>query len=82
MTFVLVESRNRNILLVTRSAGKARAMLKKGIRCEVWEKDHLFEKVYWRSRVLLLPYIEAEKDYHRQKQMRREDRNRRRSWTS
>ena len=70
-TFVLINTRTRRPELVTSSPSKVRKTLAPGLRCEVWNNNHLFETIYSKTKILLLPYLEAEKEYHRMKQNRR-----------
>ncbi len=78
-TFVVVDCKTRAPILTTSSARKANAMLKTGVRIEVWNGNSLVEKIYdadrRREQFPLSPYIEAERDYIRQKQARAEKRN-------
>ena len=78
-TFVVVDCKSRNILLVTSSARLASTHLKKGIRIEVWNWNRLTEKIYEhtkrREKYPLAPYIELEKEHIRRKQTRAEQRN-------
>jgi hypothetical protein len=78
-TFVVVDCKSRNILLVTSSARLASTHLKKGIRIEVWNGNLCTEKIYdhtrKREKYPLSPYIQLEKDHIRRKQARAEKRN-------
>lgn len=70
-TFVIVDTRSRRPELVTSSPSKANKLLRPGYRCEVWNNNHRYETIYTKTRVLMLPYLELERQYHRQKQERR-----------
>ena len=78
-TFVVVDCNTRKPMLTTSSARKADAMLKTGVRVEVWNGNSLVEKIYEadkrREKSPLSPYIEAEREYIRQKQRNAEERN-------
>lgn len=78
-TFVVVDCKSRVPVLTTSSARKANSLLKTGIRVEVWNGNAIVEKIYEadkrRERSPLLPYIEAEREYIRQKQLKAEQRN-------
>lgn len=78
-TFVVVDCKSRNILLVTSSAKLANSHLKKGIRIEVWNWNRRVEKIYEhtkrRERHPMGPYIDLEKENIRRKQARAEQRN-------
>lgn len=68
-TFVVQETKGGKPLLVTSSARKARQLLVgSGWRVEVWSDNQKVEIVHFKTRSQLEPYIEAEKDYIRQKQ--------------
>lgn len=75
-TFVVVDCKSKKIELVTSSARKANDKLCKGKRVEVWNCNELVERVYFDSRYGMGAYIQAEKDYHAQKQKQREHYNR------
>lgn len=79
-TFVVVDCKSRRPVLITSSARKARKEMQSGIRIEVWNNNVLVERIYesdrQRERDPLLPYVEAEREYIRQKQARAEARNR------
>lgn len=69
-TFVVMDCKKRAPVLVTSSARKARGVLTNGFRIEVWSDNEIKEKIYHKSQKFLHPYIEAEKEYIRQKQER------------
>ena len=75
-TFVVVDCKSRKIDLVTSSARKANDKLCKGKRVEVWNCNELVERIYSDSKYGMGTYIQAEKDYHAQKQAQREHYNR------
>jgi hypothetical protein len=80
-TFVVVNCKTRKIELVTSSARKANDFLKTGWRVEVWNCNQLAERIHAKEkgeRFPMRPYVEAEREYIRQKQANHEARNRRR----
>lgn len=81
-TFLVVDCKTRKPILTTSSARKARKGLRTGVRVEVWNNNVLVEKIYEadkrNEKDPLMPYIQAEREYIKQKQARAEERNRRR----
>lgn len=79
-TFVVVDCQHRKPILVTSSARKAYALLEVGKRVDVWNKNTKVETIYGRGehKKRLLPYIELEKAYIKEKQERATARNARR----
>ena len=81
-TFLVVDCKTRKPVLVTSSARKANAWLKTGYRIEVWNENTIVEKIRQADRRKeaepMKPYIDAEKEYIRQKQAKAETRNKRR----
>lgn len=81
-TFLVIDCKARRPLLVTSSARKANAYLRTGIRIEVWNENFLLETIYEsdkkKEKHPLGPYIRLEKDHIRKKQMKAEERNKRR----
>lgn len=81
-TFVVVDCKRRKSILTTSSARKASRLLATGYKVEVWNNNGLVESIYERDKKKeqfpLTPYIEMEKEYHRQKQKKAEQRNRKR----
>lgn len=79
-TFLVVDCNTRRPILTTSSARKARSELRTGVRVEVWNNNTLVERIYEadkrREADPLAPYVEAERDYIRQKQAKAEARNR------
>jgi hypothetical protein len=75
-TFVVIDSKNRKVKLVTSSARKAKKMLTKGIRIEVWNENSLVDKSYF-SDNKMKKYISDEKEYIAKKQKAAEKRNKR-----
>lgn len=76
-TFLVLSTKGKP-LLVTSSARKARNLLQKGTRVEVWSANAKVETIYDRSRALLDIYVEIERDYIRAKQEAAERRNKKR----
>lgn len=81
-TFLVVDCKTRKPILNTSSARKARKELRTGVRVEVWNNNTLVERIYEADKRKeadpLAPYVEAEREYIRQKQAKAEARNRRR----
>ena len=79
--FVVVNCKSRNIMLVTSSAKKAKALLAKGVRIEVWSDNSLVEKIYSTHKNSeshpIGRYLDRERAYIGRKQARAEQRNRR-----
>lgn len=74
-TFIAQETKGGKTVLVTSSARKVKALLKAGIRVEVWCENRKTETIYTKTRALLNKYIEQERDYIRKKQAKAEKRN-------
>lgn len=74
-TFIAQETKGGRTMLVTSSARKVKSLLCPGIRVEVWSENRKTETVYTKTIVLLDKYIEAEKQYIKEKQARAEHRN-------
>ena len=74
-TFIVVDCNSRKSILTTSSARKASGELAKGFRVDVWNNNEKVLTVYQKTRELMKPYIEAEREYIRQKQARAEARN-------
>lgn len=74
-TFIVVDCNSRKSILTTSSARKANGELAKGFRVDVWNNNEKVLTVYQKTRELMKPYIEAEREYIRQKQARAEARN-------
>ena len=80
-TFIVVDCKSRKSILTTSSARKSARLLQTGFRIDVWNDNQKVETVYATNRTMMKPYIEAEKEYIRQKQARAEERNKRkRQW--
>lgn len=77
-TFLVADCKTGRSILVTSSARKARTALCKGRRVEVWNSNEKVEVIYDSIRHELQPYIDAERDFLRQKQNSAEQRNERR----
>ena len=80
-TFVVVDCKSRKSILTTSSARKANSLLETGVRVEVWNGNSKVETIYEADKKReggnpLFPYIQAEREYIRQKQKRAEERNR------
>ena len=80
-TFIVVDCKSRKSILTTSSARKAYKLLAAGVRIDVWNNNQKVNTIYEKdkagNRNPMKEYIEAERDYIRQKQARAEERNRR-----
>ena len=75
-TFVVRRTKSGEILLVTPSARKvSRLPLTVGLRVEVWRETEKVDTIHARARQKLTAYVDAERDYIRQKQAAAERRN-------
>ena len=81
-TFLVVDCKTRRPVLVTSSARKANEWLRTGFRIEVWNENTIVETIRNADRRKeaepMKSYINAEREYIRQKQAKAEARNRRR----
>jgi hypothetical protein len=75
-TFIVVDCNSRKSILTTSSARKAVRMLDTGYRIDVWNNNEKIASVYQKTREQMAPYVQAEKEYIREKQARAEARNR------
>lgn len=74
-TFIAQETKGGKTVIVTSSARKVKSLLVPGVRVEVWSENKKTEIVYTKTQSLLDKYIEAERQYIREKQARAEHRN-------
>ena len=74
-TFIAQETKGGKTMLVTSSARKVKQLLSPGIRIEVWSENHKTETIYTKTCSLLDKYVEAERQYIREKQAKAEKRN-------
>lgn len=74
-TFIAQQTKGGKTMLVTSSARKVKSVLTPGIRVEVWSDNEKTEIIYTKTQALLDKYIEAERQYIREKQARAEHRN-------
>ena len=77
-TFSVVDCKTRKTILTTSSARKANLELKTGTKIEVWNSNALVDTIYQRNREKIRPFIQAEKDYIREKQAQANERNKKR----
>ena len=81
-TFLVVDCKTRKPVLVTSSARKANYWLKTGFRIEVWNENTIVETIRQADRRKeaepMRHYIDAEREYIRQKQAKAEAKNQRR----
>lgn len=74
-TFVVQETKGGKAVLVTSSARKAKKLLTKGLRIEVWNENQKTETIYTRTISKMSEYITAEREHIRAKQEAAERRN-------
>lgn len=80
-TFIVVDCKSRKSILTTSSARKSNRLLRSGFRVDIWNNNEKVETVYAKDRTPMKQYIEAEREYIKQKQSRAEERNKRkRQW--
>lgn len=77
-TFVVCESRHGKIYMVTSSARKARSMLTKGYRVEVWNENIKHCVVTKKTEDELIPFVKIEKEYIAKRQEKATQKNLRR----
>lgn len=77
-TFVVIDCKQRKTVLATPSASKAKCVLRKGLKVEIWIDNIHFETVYSQQLDKLIPFTLQEKQYIQRKQKHAEKRNRRR----
>ena len=77
-TFVVVDCKSGKSILTTSSARKSAKLLQTGLRIDVWNDNKKVLTVYAKDRTPMKVYIDAEREYIRQKQERAEARNKRR----
>lgn len=82
-TFVVVDCKTRRPVLTTSSVRKAKRIFEIGKRIEVWNNNELVNTIHFSDTKKkinpLFPYIKAEKEYIKNKQMKAEIRNKRKS---
>ena len=74
-TFIAQETKGGKTMLITSSARKVKSLLRPGVRVEVWSANQKTETIYTKTRALLDKYVEAERQYIREKQAKAEKRN-------
>ncbi len=74
-TFIAQETKGGRTVLVTSSARKVKWALAPGVRIEVWCENKKTETIYTKTCSLLDKYVEAERQYIREKQAKAEKRN-------
>ena len=74
-TFIAQETKGGKTMLVTSSARKVKWALTPGIRIEVWCENKKIETIYTKTCSLLDKYVEAERQYIREKQAKAEKKN-------
>lgn len=76
--FVVIDCKQRKVVLTTLSARKAECVLRKGLKVEIWIDNIHFDTVYSKQADKFKPFTLQEKQYIERKQKRAEERNRRR----
>lgn len=76
--FVVVNCKQRKVILATPSARKAQSMLKQGIKIEIWVDNIHFDTAYSKQSEKFKPFVLQEKQYIGRKQRKAEKRNRQR----
>lgn len=74
--YIVEETKTNKTVLVTLSARKAKKLLGKGRRIDVWCDGERCKRVHLKTASDFDVYISLEKDYIREKQARAEERNR------
>lgn len=78
--FVVIDCKQRKTMLVTLSARKAKSVLGKGLKVEIWIDNIHFDTVYSKQIDKFIPFVLQEKQYIGRKQRRAEERNKRRKY--
>lgn len=76
--FVVIDCKQRKTILATLSAQKAKCVLRKGLKVEIWVDNIHFDTVYSNQVDKLKPFTLQEKQWMSKKQKRAEERNKRR----
>lgn len=74
--FVVINCKQRKIILTTLSARKAQDTLKKGLKVEIWIDNIHFDTIYSRQIEKFKPFTLQEKQWIGKKQKAAERRNR------
>lgn len=74
-TFIAQATKGGKTMLITSSARKVKSLLRPGVRVEVWSENRKTETIYTKTQALLDKYVEAERQYIREKQAIAEKRN-------
>lgn len=76
--FVVIDCKQRKVLLTTLSARKAQNTIKKGLKVEIWVDNTHFDTIYSKQIEKFKPFIAQEKQYIGVKQKMAEKRNKQR----
>lgn len=76
--FVVVDCKQRNVVLTTLSARKAKCTLRKGLKVEIWIDNIKFDTVYSTQANKFESFTLQEKQYIERKQKRAEKKNKKR----
>lgn len=61
-SYTVVDCYKRKPILVTKSPSKAKELLEKGVKIEIWHKNNLIQTVYKRNERLMAAYIEMQEN--------------------
>lgn len=78
--FVVIDCKQRSVILATLSARKAEATLRKGLKVEIWIDNIHFDTVYSKQIEKFKPFTLQEKQYIERKQRQAEKKNKRRKY--
>ena len=74
--FVVINCKQRKTIIATLSARKAKSMLQKGLKVEVWIDNIHIETIYSKESQKFKPFVLQEKQWIGKKQKKAEERNR------
>ena len=61
-SYTVVDCNKRKTILVTKSPSKAKELLNKGIKIQVWHKNSLMQTIYKKDEWLMNSYIEMQEN--------------------
>lgn len=74
-TFIAQRTKGGKTMIVTSSARKVKSLLAPGVRIEVWSDNQKKETIYTKTSAQLNKYVQMERQYIREKQLKAEKRN-------
>ena len=74
-TFIAQRTKGGKTMIVTSSARKVKSLLAPGVRIEVWSDNQKKENIYTKTSAQLNKYVQMERQYIREKQLKAEKRN-------